>query len=256
MADNVYKPEEYWTIVGERIEERTDSENYVAGDDEPYYRYKREEFLKLLNKVNFKNKSILEVGCGPGGNLKHLLNSDAKSLTGCDISSQMVKLANKNLPPNIKIVKTNGTEMPFEKNSFDIIFTATVLQHNTNENMLINLIAEICKLNPSEIYFFERIEANLKGDDLCMGRPVEYYAKLMKNNGYQLSDVQFINIRTSYYVSGIIRKLFNKSTRKEGEPITSFSKLLQNITLPITKIFDKIIKSNKDLAMLKFIKMN
>jgi 2-polyprenyl-3-methyl-5-hydroxy-6-metoxy-1,4-benzoquinol methylase len=254
--DSVYKPEEYWTTVGERIEERTVPENYVAGDDEPYYRYKRKEFLKLLSKVNFKNKSILEVGCGPGGNLKHLLNSNAKSLTGCDISSQMVKLAKSNLPQNVKIVKTNGVEMPFEKKSFDIIFTATVLQHNTNETMLTNLVAEICKLEPSEIYFFERIESSVKGDELCLGRPVDYYANLMNNNGYQLVDVQFINIRVSYYVSGIIRKLFNKSSRKEGEPITPLSMVLQNITLPFTKIFDKFIRSQKDLSRLKFVKDN
>jgi len=255
MSNNVYKPEEYWTTVGERIEERTVSDNVVAGDDEPYYRYKRNEFLKLLNDINFEEKSVLEVGCGPGGNLKFLLNTKAQKLTGCDISSQMVKLASNNLPKHVEIVKTNGTEMPFEKKSFDVIFTATVLQHNTNEKMLIELMNEICKLEANEIYFFERIENKIKGDELCLGRPVDYYAKIMFDNGYRLKGAKFSNIRVSYYVSGTIRKLFNKSTRKEGEPISSISRVLQSLTLPFTKVLDKVFKSKKDLARLDFVRI-
>lgn len=255
MKTKSYSPEEYWSTVGERIEERTENENFIAGDDEPYYRYKRNEFLKLLNKINFKSKSVLEVGCGPGGNLKYLLDSGASRLSGCDISNQMVKLAKLNLPNTVSILKSNGTEMPFDKNEFDIVFTATVLQHNTNEKMLIDLISEICKLSPSEIYFFERIENSIIGDELCLGRPVEYYANIMKNNGYLLNDVNFINIRVSYYVCGVFRKILNKRSRKEGEPLSFISTFLQSITLPITKILDKIFISKKDLASLKFIKI-
>jgi len=67
--ERIISSRKVWSEVGQRIEERDNGENVVAGDDEPYYRYKRKEFLKLLNEVEFGGKSILEIGHGPGGNL-------------------------------------------------------------------------------------------------------------------------------------------------------------------------------------------
>jgi ubiquinone/menaquinone biosynthesis C-methylase UbiE len=90
-----YHPEKYWTEVGQRIQERDQGENVIAGDDEPYYRYKRERFLSMLKTVDVSNKSVLEIGCGPGGNLLELLQTNVKSLAGVDISQQMVNLAKK-----------------------------------------------------------------------------------------------------------------------------------------------------------------
>lgn len=66
-----YNPEIYWSRVAQEIEKR--AENYVAGDDNPYFRYKRHKFLKkFLDTINFQSKVILEVGFGPGGNLQQI----------------------------------------------------------------------------------------------------------------------------------------------------------------------------------------
>lgn len=60
-----YHPEPYWSEVAQKIKTR-EGVNVIAGDDEPYYRYKRKRFLKLLNSVDFAGKSVLEIGSGPG----------------------------------------------------------------------------------------------------------------------------------------------------------------------------------------------
>ena len=44
-----YHPEPYWSDVAKRIKARK-GKNVIAGDDEPYYRYKRERFLDLLKR--------------------------------------------------------------------------------------------------------------------------------------------------------------------------------------------------------------
>ena len=59
MTNAEYKPEKYWSQVAERIEDR-ESNNVIAGDDEPFYRYKRAEFLKLLSEIDIhSNDSML-----------------------------------------------------------------------------------------------------------------------------------------------------------------------------------------------------
>lgn len=249
-----YHPEQYWSEVGELINQR-DGTNVIAGDDEPYYHYKRVEFLKLLHSFDFKGKNVLEVGSGPGGNLLEVYKHQPAKVMGADISQTMVDLANKNTPDAIRIVKVDGTQLPFEDKSLDAVFTATVLQHNTDEQMLMALMHEIARISGDRVILFERIENTILGDDLCLGRPVNYYAQIMKSQGFELVKTDFINIRVSYYVCGAIRKLLNPKDRKEGEPLTPFSVSLQKFTLAITKVLDKIFTSKKDLAKLEFARV-
>ena len=256
MEKKTYHPEEYWSEVGDRIKERENGKNVIAGDDEPYYRYKRREFLRLLNEVEFKNKSVLEIGHGPGGNLIEVYKKNPKWLAGVDISERMVKLAKNKIPEGIQVQKINGTALPFTNEQFDIVFTATVLQHNTDESMLKDLMKEMARVSKGEVILFERIEDRIKGDELCLGRPVNYYAKIMEEHGFRLDSTKFINIRTSYYVSGAIRKGLNPTNRKEGEPLNKPSAFLQKITLAITSKLDKLITSKKDIGRLRFVKKN
>src|SRR5690606_28670634 len=142
-----YHPEEYWTTVAKRIKSRENGKNVIAGDDEPYYRYKRVRFLKLLHSIDFSNKSVLEVGCGPGGNLLDILQHTPLNRVGIDISNEMVASAKDKRPVEAYIIKISGTKLPFEDNPCDTVFTGTVLQHSTDERMLQDIMAEKCRVS-------------------------------------------------------------------------------------------------------------
>jgi 2-polyprenyl-3-methyl-5-hydroxy-6-metoxy-1,4-benzoquinol methylase len=140
MASDKYIPESYWDEVARQIRLRK-GRNLVAGDDEPFYRYKRNKLLKLLNRINFTNKKVLEVGSGPGGNLLEIYKQHPAVLYGADISEEMIGLSEKNTGKwNIPVVKTNGSDLPFSAGYFDVVITVTVLQHITDEKMLNTLI--------------------------------------------------------------------------------------------------------------------
>jgi ubiquinone/menaquinone biosynthesis C-methylase UbiE len=251
---NPYDRESYWNEVADNITSRKDL-RIIAGDDEPYYRYKRKKFLELLNTLPFQGKTVLEIGSGPGGNLDFIYQKGAAKITGVDISAQMIALSKSFLAgKNIELIKINGQELPFENNAFDIVFTSTVLQHNTNEQQLIQLVGEICRVSKKEVYLFERIESRIKGHDTNLGRPVNYYAEIFRKNGFDLKRKKSLPIQASYVVSGLIRKVFNSSSRKEGEPLTKISVILENISLPITSVLDKIIPSRRDVTLLLFEK--
>lgn len=234
------------------METRGEKGEIIAGDDEPYYRYKRERFIELLKTVDFKGAKVLEIGCGPGGNLMEVNKLAPKELVGVDISEKMVSLAKKRVSSEVRIVKTNGTELPFEDNSFDIVFTATVLQHVTDEKMLLDLLKEICRVSSGKIFLFEKVDNEVKGDDLCMARPVNYYSDFLGKFDFYLRAKKPINIRMSYYVSGIMRKGLNPKSRKEGEPLSAISTLGQKITLPLTRLIDNLWNVEKDLVMLEY----
>lgn len=246
-----YHPESYWSDVAKRIKSR-EGENVIAGDDEPFYRYKRKQFLKMLHAVEFTGKSVLEIGSGPGGNLKEIWTKNPSRLAGADISLEMILIAQNHLSDKIELEKIDGTSLPFQNQEFDYVFTATVLQHNTDEEMLKKIMAELCRVSKKKVFLFERIEPKIKGDDLCYGRPVSYYEEICNQHGFKLQSKNFINIRVSYFISGIIRKIFGKKGRIEGEPYRKSVIILQKITLPITRLLDKVFVSKKDVARLEF----
>lgn len=114
----------------------------------------------------------------------------------------------------------------------------------------------MCQLSKYEVIIFERIERTIKGHESNLGRPIAYYSDLFSKNNYKLYEVNYLPIQISYYVCGSIRKIFNPKSRKEGEPLTSFSVLLQNVSLVVTRLLDKIVPCKRDVAMLRFIKLD
>jgi SAM-dependent methyltransferase len=225
----------------------------VAGDDEPFYRYKRNKLLKLLNRINFTNKKVLEVGSGPGGNLLEIYKQHPAVLYGADISKEMIELSQKNTGKrNIPIVKTNGCDLPFSAGYFDMVVTITVLQHITDEKILNTLIENMCRVSIDDIYIFERIERKKTVAERNTGRTVNEYSGFFNRNNFTLNDVRFANLHISYTVCGIFRKIFNRRNRKEGEQESRLSITFQKIVLPLTKILDNIFKPKRDLAMLHF----
>lgn len=254
MSNSNYHPESYWSEVAQRIKTRGAGDNVIAGDDEPYYRYKRKKFLELLNSLDFTGKSVMELGCGPGGNLKVLEKQNISRLIGVDISEDMIRLSRSKLSPHTELIKIDGEHIPFEDKSIDMSITATVLQHNTDDRMMKQILKELARVTSSELVLFERVEKTIKGDELCLGRPVDYYSEFLKSQGFNLKSTRFINIRVSYYVCGAIRKLLNPSSRKEGEAMTALAVLAQKIVLPITSILDNIFTSNTDVCRMIFIR--
>jgi ubiquinone/menaquinone biosynthesis C-methylase UbiE len=251
-----YHPDPYWSQVAREIGQRG-KKNFLAGDDSPFFRYKREKFLSLFHHINFTNKKVMEVGSGPGGNLNELVNPAIEKIFGVDISSEMIALAKNNLAdhPNfqkMEFIHINGQQIPLVDKSIDVAYTVTVLQHNTDEAMLFNLIAEICRVTKDEICIFERIDSKIRGSELCYGRPVNYYQSIFEKNGFKLQKHAFLNTRVSHFVCTAISKLFNKPSRKEGEPLSGLSVFLQNISLPITKQLDKLFEDKREVAFLHF----
>jgi ubiquinone/menaquinone biosynthesis C-methylase UbiE len=250
----MYNVEEYWSNVADRIDDRS-GRNIIAGDDEPYYRLKRKKFLDLFRSEDYSGKSILEIGPGPGGNLSEVFKKNPGKLVGADISQSMIELAGKHINPSIELVKIDGSVLPFKSDSFDYIYTVTVLQHNTDKEKLEALMAEMARVSANEIVIYERVESEIRGDKLNFGRPIEYYASFFKKHGFELKTTRFLDIQLSYMLAGFSRRYLNSNAREEGEPLNKFSLFVQTIGIPITSFLDKFISQKRDLAQLRFVKI-
>jgi hypothetical protein len=78
--DMNYKVSEYWESVAQRMAKRTSqNEAIIAGDNEPYYEYKRKLSLDILKTYDIRNKEIFELGYGAGGNIQLFQTMSPKS---------------------------------------------------------------------------------------------------------------------------------------------------------------------------------
>jgi SAM-dependent methyltransferase len=255
MGQNDYRPAEYWNAVAVAIQQRH-GKNIVAGDDDPYYLYKRKKFLRLLHELPLQNRNVLEIGCGPGGNLVEVMQHNPKKLYAVDISDKMIAIAKQSTAGKADIVKTNGADLPFEDRQFDLTFSSTVLQHITGEDILEKLVGEICRVSSKDVYIFERIEKKKKMSVSNVGRTIPEYERLFAANGFVLEEKKFLHLHWSRLACGGIRKVFNNKNRREGEKGSAIAAVLEKLSLLVTKPLDKIFPVNSDTAMMHFARKN
>lgn len=142
---------EYW-------EQSSCGEVYANGkDEEEFYksqriaRYKLEPYIPAFaNFEEGKGKDILEIGVGMGADHVEWAKSQPNSLYGIDLSPKAIKhtysrLKLHDLKSELQIA--DAENLPFENNSFDIVYSWGVLHHSPNTTKAINEIYRV--LRPS-----------------------------------------------------------------------------------------------------------
>lgn len=95
--------------------------------------------------------NVLEIGPGPGYvGLEWLKKTEASTLTGCEISRSMIRMATKNardygVESRTTYVQGNGMHMPFADTSFDAVFSNGSLHEWEDPVMVFNEIYRVLK---------------------------------------------------------------------------------------------------------------
>lgn len=97
---------------------------------EEYVEYLRHFSAYLFAEKFVSKKDVLEIGCGMGYGSHHLAKH-ANSVTAIDMSNQRISYCKEHYPKeeNIEFMLSDGTNIPFEKNSFDIVISFQVIEH-------------------------------------------------------------------------------------------------------------------------------
>ena len=115
----------------------------------------KKEFLSFFEK--FSHDSIIELGCGLGGNLFSLYNSGFNNLTGCDLSINAIR----NLEKYTKMKKIDinfsqcdlNNEIPKNLINGKVVFTKTCLEQC--KHIMTNVLKNIVNGKPKLVINFE-----------------------------------------------------------------------------------------------------
>ena len=170
--------------------------------------YPSEDIIRFISRYTNKNNSnsikVLEIGCGPGSNL-WFLSREGFSVSGIDISTVAISKAREKLNDEIGKEKNFSdlrvgtfTELPWEKNSFDIVIE--------NEALYANRLIDIKKA-------IDEIHRVLKNEGLFFGKLFGY-----KTSGYKNANIlelnTFSNIKEGPLGGNKIAFIFNNKLIK------------------------------------------
>lgn len=123
------------------------------------------EFFKEFNRIKredierfalaywefdvFRNKKVLEVGCGPGWLTTHYALAGA-DVYAIDLTPRAVKLTQNHLQyknTSAHIQEASAEELPFKENTFDLVVASGVLHHTPNTSKAIRECFRVTKPN-------------------------------------------------------------------------------------------------------------
>jgi ubiquinone/menaquinone biosynthesis C-methylase UbiE len=117
-------------------------------DELEEYRFDKLRYLPLIVDFgSYKDRHILEVGCGVGIDLVRFAKNGAV-VTGIDLAEQSINLAKKNfaihgLKGDLRVM--NGEDIEFADNSFDMVYAHGVLQYTADANKMIKEIYRVLR---------------------------------------------------------------------------------------------------------------
>lgn len=130
-------PKGYWGKRG--------GDRYFAEQEAVSGRTRRSEYLaRELKKYPYR--SLLEIGCGYGKQLKNLYRPEA-DFAGCDFSRPQLEKAKEHcagLP--VRFIEADAESIPVPDKSFEMVFSSAVILHNEYEKAR-RILAEMIRIS-------------------------------------------------------------------------------------------------------------
>ncbi len=115
------------------------------------------EWSKLQKILpNFKNKRVLDLGCGYGWHCKYAVENGASHVLGTDISHKMLEVAKEiNSDVNITYQCSAMEDLSFPEETFDIILSSLAFHYIKDFNKLVQEITKWIKIGGEIVFSVE-----------------------------------------------------------------------------------------------------
>lgn len=140
---------EYWN---EHIHDLAIAKHPVGSEgffeDLTEYRFDKLRYLpKVVDFKGYRDKKILEIGCGVGIDLLKFAKEGA-SVVGIDLAEKSIDLARKNFSfggVDGEFIRMDGEKTTFEDGTFDMVYAHGVIQYTDDAQGMVNEIHRVLK---------------------------------------------------------------------------------------------------------------
>lgn len=229
-----YEPKKYWEARAKHSANDlyravcaygySRTENWAADRVQSYV------LSRFLQELNIGKAKVLELGCGAGRWAPRFQKAGA-NYTGVDISEGMLALA-RNRTPSANFEHLTASKLPFDDDSFDLVFTVTVLHHNPYERQdeLIDELLRVTKPGGFILLLEDIVSSDRRQISFNMfPRPIEDWIAAVKRE----ERAEFIGIRLLRYwiirdfVLRLLGKIFGQRSNERADIISANPRWLQ-----------------------------
>jgi SAM-dependent methyltransferase len=100
----------------------------------------------------FKDKRVLDLGCGFGWHCQYAIEHGAKSVTGVDISEKMLTVAKQKTDHRICYIQMPIEDISFGKNSFDAVISSLAFDYIESFEQIVEKVAA-CLIHGGDFVF-------------------------------------------------------------------------------------------------------
>jgi len=192
----------------------------------------------VQNYIDFRNKKILDIGCGVGIFLKEFEKYTKKeNIFGVEIDKEKIKIASGK---ELNVIESPAEDLPFKDNFFDIVWCHEVIEHVDDDRKCFEEMVRVLKRGgflvifaPNRLFPFET-HGIYFGSKYFFGNiplvnylPRKIYKKLTPHvRNYSNKDIK--NLFADLPVKVVLHSHIFPSFSKKG-------KIFQKITYPLEK---------------------
>ncbi|MDA9643651.1 methyltransferase domain-containing protein [Candidatus Pelagibacter sp.] len=186
----------------------------------------------------FKNKKVLELGCGAGLVSSHIAKSGA-NLHSIDLTDNAVRLTKKrfeilNLKSNIE--QMDGENLSFDDNTFDYVVSWGVIHHSGNMEKVLEEIHRILKPG-GEAYIMIYNRNSLRYRVYCF-----FWLGMFKLKFFKMNFKQIVGSITDGYIARHLNeKEMDSLTKKFNSKSYSYSDEVNTISMYLMGPFYRIL---------------
>ena len=223
IENHYFTPELFEDILerlkGQEINLNNVSRNDIAGVDEFHVRG-AEVSKELVRDLGLRDSHLLDIGCGIGGPSRMLADEFNFKVTGIDISHEFIRTAQKlselvGLNHKTKFLQADALDLPFETESFDVVWTQHVQMNISDKAKFYSEIERVSTNNGTFIYYdiFRKDKEDVDYPVPWANDASVSFLETISNMDKILTDLGFLKIQSTdqtYKASQFLIGLFEK----------------------------------------------
>ncbi|MCK4325583.1 class I SAM-dependent methyltransferase [bacterium] len=204
------------------------------------------QMLKIYIKDRISSIRLLEIGCGNGSVAEHLKKKGI-NVEGGDVSMKGLSFCRERV--DIPLYQIDALNTPFHTESYDIIGMFDVMEHITDDQLLLNEVFRICKKNGKVIITVPAYKSLWSYFDVMSGHERRYTKHeliyKLENSGFKVNRVTFFMffLFPVYWVFRRLNIFPNYYKKKEFKDLSEVKTLpiINNIFLAILRVENKLL---------------
>jgi len=209
-----------------------------------WFKARRRRIYIQLSKLNKKNLKILDLGAGTGDDL--LIQKKFGEIYAVDIE----KKALNQIPGDLCVEKkvADACKLPYKDKFFDVVTSFEVLEHVTNDTLVVSEIMRVLKDDGYLIFSVPAFQFVFSSHDKALKHKRRYNKKMLRHLFSEFNDIQIKYWNSILFLPIVLMRLVKRKSEAEIDQM-KIPKIVDKLFYNILEIENELLKRDISLPI-------